>query len=241
MIETPGTFNERPKAAERYPAESLVGYRWHTGATLRSLQPDEPCPVLFRDLGPVATALFLRGQLRRLAGPPSPVIYMRTEDYAEPYTDYEQIGRLVFLRPLSLHPWHAGLPSVYVASASRTVEAGGIGFVPGDVPLAEAARLARELVDPGQWREALGPRWFDGAVAETLHRLDGLAAELAGAEERAEPLRRALQSTDRRWRDRARSEMDRVGLTETDLCAAWHHLPRERRSAIQEALRGVVL
>jgi hypothetical protein len=31
--------------------------------------------------------------------------------------------------------------------------------------------------------------------------------------------------------------MGRVGLTESDLCTAWHHLPRERRGQIAEALR----
>src|SRR5437660_291858 len=101
MLETPGEFNDLVVQARRlqaqpagvspalrrspYPADNLSAYRYHTGASLRPLRPDEVCPVLFRDLGPVALARFLRGQLRRLAGPQSPIIYMRTEEYVEPY------------------------------------------------------------------------------------------------------------------------------------------------------------
>src|SRR5438067_2245238 len=95
-------------------ASTSLRLRWHTGATLRPLAPGEPCPALFRDVGPAALAVFLRGALRR--------------------------------RP---------------------------------------------------------------------------------------------QSGDRAQRERARAEMERVGLTEADLCAAWHHLPRPRRAFIVEALRRI--
>src|SRR3954469_18418646 len=96
----------RDRADSGYPASNLSRFRYHTGATLRPLRPDEPCPVLFRDLGVDATLLFLQGELVRLAGPLSPVIYMRTPDYVEPYTDHEAVGRLIFLRPLGVQPWH---------------------------------------------------------------------------------------------------------------------------------------
>ena len=48
-------------------------------------------------------------------------------------------------------------------------------------------------------------------------------------------LRQRLQTGDRK----ARAELERVGLTESDLCTAWHHLPRARRGWIAEALRRV--
>jgi hypothetical protein len=239
MRETPDAFNESAAGAARYPADDLAGFRWHTGATLRPLAPGEPCPVLFRDVGPAALALFLRGGLRRLAGPLSPLVYMRTAAYVEPYTDHERTGRLVLLRPLRLQPWHAGVEHVFVARARPGVEAETVGFVPGDVPLAEAAERAREVADVRQWRELLGGRAHDEAVAESLSALDRLGAELARTEAVAAPLRRGLQSADRSLRARARAEMGRVGLTEADLCAAWHHLPRERRGWIAEALRRV--
>jgi hypothetical protein len=240
MHETPAAYDEsRARGARPYPADDMAGFRWHTGATLRPLAGGEPCPALFRDVGPSALAVFLRGGLRRLAGPLSPLVYLRTADYVEPYTDYEKTGRLVILRPLPLHPWHAGTPHVYVARARPGVDAATVGFVPGDVPLPEAARAAREVADVRQWREALGGRAYDEAVAESLSALDRLAAELARTEEYAAPLRRRLQSAGRALRESARAEADRVGLTEADLCTAWHHLPRERRGWVAEALRRV--
>jgi hypothetical protein len=237
MYETPASFNEG--SAKHYPADDLSGFRWHTGATLRRVQPEEACPVLFRDIGPAALALFLRGRLRRLAGPLSPLVYLRTADYVEPYTDHERTGRLVVLRPLLLHPWHAGVPHVYVARAVPGVDATTVGFVPGEVALTEAAGLARELESMGQLREVFGGRRYDEAVAESLVELDRLEAELTHTEVRAAPLRSRLQSPDRPERERTREELARVGLTETDLCTAWHHLPRERRGWIAEALQRV--
>lgn len=231
MLETPDA------CAGHYPADNLSGYRYHTGATLRRLRPDEVCPVLFRDLGPVALARFLRGDLRRLAGPLSPIIYMRTEEYVEPYVDHERIGRIILLRPLRLQPWHAGVPTIYVARATQGFDPGTIGFVPGDVPPERAARLAREVADVQQLREVLGGRAYEEAAAETLQRLDRLAEELTRTEERAVPLRRRLQAAEQRVREQARAAMQRVGLTESDLCTAWHHLSRERRGQIGEALR----
>ena len=42
----------------------LSRFRYHTGATLRRVEEEETCPVLFRDIGPAALATFLRGGLR---------------------------------------------------------------------------------------------------------------------------------------------------------------------------------
>lgn len=218
-----------------YPADNLSRFRYHTGATLRPLRPDEPCPVLFRDLGPTATALFLRGGLRRLAGPLSPIVYMRTAEYEEPYTDYERIGRLVFLRPLALHPWHAGVPTVYVANAARVWDRGATGYVPGDLPLASAAEVARGVKDVGELRDAFGGRSYDEVIAETTLRLERLEREFEAAEELAAPVRAALQAKDESVRER----MAKYDISESDLCAAWHHVPRERRVRLVEGLRAM--
>ena len=78
MLETPRSFRA---TGERVPTDDLSGFRWNTGATLRPIAPGEPCPVLFRDIGPAALALFLRGTLPRLARPRSPIVYMRTAEY----------------------------------------------------------------------------------------------------------------------------------------------------------------
>jgi hypothetical protein len=230
MREMPGDLSD--------PADDLTRYRYHTGAPLRPLRPDEPCPVLFRDLGVAATACFLRGELRRLAGPLTPITYMRTEAYVEPYTDYEQIGRIIFLRPLLLQPWHSGVPAVYVARATRTADPATIAFVPGHLDLAEVAQLTADMRNTQELREALGGREYDEVVADTLHRLDGLENELKEAERQAEPLRRRLQSPVPGQRQSAQEEMARLGIAENDLCAAWHHLPRDRRTLILDVLQG---
>jgi hypothetical protein len=239
MIQTPSDVNATRPGQRRYPGESLARFRWHTGAPLRPLAADEPCPVLFRDLGPVAMARFLRGELRRLAGPFSPIVYMRTDEYVEPYIDYERIGRLVFLRPLELEPWHSGVPTIYVAPATAMMDPDSIVFAPGDVPLAEAARLASELSNAAAWRDVLGERAYAEARQTTLAQLELLNADLEQTEEQAGPVRAMLQSPEPHLRDLARRQMERAGIDETDLCAAWHHLSRARRDAVREGLRSL--
>jgi hypothetical protein len=88
-------------------------------------------------------------------------------------------------------------------------------------------------------REVLGGRHHDAEASDTLGRIDRLLADLEEAETWAGPLRLDLQSPDPRRRDRAVSTMARVGLDEADLCAAWHHLPRDRRGFISDALRRI--
>jgi hypothetical protein len=237
MIETPDEHTGR-SAGPRYPADPLTGFRWHTGATPRPLEADEPCPVLFRDVGLDGMLLFLAGRMRRWAGPLSPLVYARTEHHIEPYTDHGRVGRLVFLRPLDLHPWHAGTPHVFIAHAGRAVDSSTVAFVPGNLPLADAAHLARDLPDALAWREALGGRLFDEQRTSEAGRLAILAAELEATEVLAEPVRRALQGGGR-GRDAVRSALERAGLTETDLCSAWHHLPASRRAVLREALPAV--
>jgi hypothetical protein len=74
-------------------------------------------------------------------------------------------------------------------------------------------------------------------MAETLDRLDRLNAELNDTESRAEPLRRLLQSGDPHSRDKALEMMRRIGISESDLCTAWHHLPEDRRAELREMFR----
>lgn len=225
---------ETPKAgAPRYPEDRLAGFRWHTGATPRPLAPEEPCPILFRDVGPGATLRFLRGELQRLAGPLTPLTYLRTWRYCEPYTDHEDTGRLVIARPLALQPWHSGVADIYVADARRSGAAALVAWVPAELPLRRAAELLSGARTAGEVREALGGRAHDAASCEGRHRLARLDQELAAAERLALPLRRALQGGDRAA---ARERMERLGISEHDLCAAWHHVPRARRAALTAAL-----
>lgn len=214
----------------------LRRFRWHTGAPLRPLDPEETLPPLFRDLGPEATARFLRGALPRLCGPLSPITYLRTAAWAEPYVDHGAIGRLVFLQPRTLRPFHAGVPHVLVAEPSAWGARGSIGYLPGHVPLAEAAVRLRDARTTGEMREALGGRAHDAAVADALARLDALVAEHAAVERLAEPLRRRLQSPRQAERDAARADLAALDIDEEDLCRAWHHLPAPRRAHVRASL-----
>jgi hypothetical protein len=232
MLETPASFD-----TAAYAGEDLSRFRWHTGAALRPLRPDEPCPVLFRDLGPAALARFLRGTLERLAGPLSPITYLRTAAFTEPYTDHEAIGRIIVIRPLSLRPWHAGMPHVFVSRAAPGVDRTVVGFVPGGADLAAVGRRAEDMRSTAELREELGGAAYDDQREAELARLDRLREELDATEAVAAPLRRRLQSRDAGERRRARDAMAAAGISEDDLCAAWHHLPRARREAVREALR----
>jgi hypothetical protein len=225
------------KAPIAGPGEDLSHFRYHTGATLRSLAADEPCRLLFRDIGPWAMAQFLRGRLQRLAGPFAPILYTRTADYREPYVDHEPVGRLVFLQPKQLGPWYSGVPTIFVASLRQCVDPRAVGFIPADVPLADAERRLQGVADVASLREALGGTCYDDAVRETLAALDRVNAEQEETERWAEPLRRKLQSRRHAEAQWARDWLADRGLSESDLCAAWHHLPPERRDLFRDAVR----
>jgi hypothetical protein len=196
--------------------------------------PDERVPVLFRDIGPQATARFLAGDLRRLAGPLTPITYMRSHRYVEPYTDHGRIGRLVILDPRVLKIWHSGQPDVYVAEAHLWSDA--VGYVPGHWSLKDAADRLDGVRVIDEMREALGGAEHDDAIEDAQRRLYGLNATLAESERRAEPLRRRLQSKTPEIRAAAREEMEMKGITELDLCQAWHHLPAARRTHLLAVL-----
>jgi hypothetical protein len=222
-------------AAEHSGAD-LSAFRYHTGAQPTRLAPGEACPPLFRDVGVEAMARFLRGDLQRLCGPISPITYLRTADYREPYTDYGRIGRIMLLQPHSVTPWHSGIETVYIAPRQTCIDSATMVFIPGEIPLADAASQlagARCLRDIA---EAFGERQYEEARIETLARLHDLEQTHADTEQWAAPLRRLFQSMNQSDRDQAREWMQRKHLCESDLCTAWHHLPAERRSYIREAL-----
>ena len=216
--------------------ENLKQYSWHTGAPLRLVNPDENLPVLFRDIGVLPMTTFLEIGLKRLAGPVTPITYMRTADYEEPYTDYEGIGRLVFLQPLQLQPWYSGISSIYVALASRLPSLETIAFVPGNLPLTKAAQLSNDVVNRHEWREVLGGKEYDEIKTDSIERLKQLNQELENSEKQGLLLRNALQSPQRSIRLQALDTMQQLGLTENDLCTAWHHIAPERRIFISNAL-----
>jgi hypothetical protein len=216
--------------------DNLARFRYHTGATLRRLAPGEPCPRLYRDIGPEAMARFLAGRLERLAGPLAPILYSRTAAYREPYRDYEPLGRLVFIKPSELCPWFSGVANVYVAPLRCDIRSVTVGFLPAHVDPVCAETLLEGVASLVELRDALGDRVYDEAVEETRNSLERLNRELAVTEVLAEPLRRGLQSRERAESEAARDWLGQHGLNEADLCSAWHHLPRERRGRLRDAL-----
>ncbi len=220
-------------------ADNIARFRWHTGAEPTPVSPEAAPPVLFRDIGPVAMAQFLRTGLRRLAGPMTPITYLRTADYREPYTDHGPIGRLVVLRPMELRPWHSGVPHIYIAAAARLPEADALGFVPGSLDLGQATLLIEGARTAAEAREAFS-RFDSTAVREDhLNHLDRINEECRQAEQLAHPLRITFQTGSPSTREHLRELLSRHGLDESDLCAAWHHLALERRELLREILPRV--
>ncbi len=205
-------------------------FRWHTGAELRPVDPDETLEPLFRDVGTDALLLFLRGELHRLAGPMTPITYTRTWRWQEPYVDHEQTGRLVFLQPHSLTPWHSGIDHVFVAPAQVSPEPSSFGYLPGDLTLKDAAARLQGVRTRAELREAFGGSLYDERLAHDRQALVTLHLERDASEQRLRPLRESLQRGD----VDARARLQELGLTEALLCQAYHHVPRAARQRILE-------
>jgi hypothetical protein len=220
------------------PARDLREFRWHTGGAVRPLGAGEPRPVVFRDLGPAATLRLLEGRLARLAGPTSPVTYLRTAAYREPFVDHGHFGRIAVLPCAGAAVWHAGIAEVFIADAEARFEPGAMALVPDDGDLDALARQAAAMRDARELREQLGGAVHDDWLAATADRLRAFGTELAEAEARLAPLRRAFQAPDSARRRRARDDLAALGLTEVDLCAAWHHIAPARRAEVIDRVRG---
>ena len=211
----------------------LSAFAWHTGGAVRPLGDGEPRPVVFRDLGPAATLRLIERRLPRLAGPTSPVTYLRTAGYGEPFVEHGHFGRVLVLPSARAELWHAGIAEVFVAPADAAFEPDAMALVPDDgaggADLGALARAAAAMRDARELHEHLGGAVHDAWQAATAERLREFARELAEVERRLAPLRRGFQACDRALRRRTRDWMAAHGLTEHDLCAAWHHIAPARR------------
>lgn len=226
-------------AATSVPAtvgEDLSRYRYHTGAQPRRLEGDETCPPLFRDIGMEPMARFLQGQLTQLCGIHSPITYLRSADYREPYVDHGCIGRVMLLRPEVVNPWHSGIETVYIASRTIKIDLQSMIFIPAEISLHEAADRFLEAVCLDEVIEIVGRSEYQSMQRETLSRLNGLIQTHAQSEKAGASLRRKYQSMQQGDREVAANWMSQLGLTESDLCTAWHHIPTARRDLILAAL-----
>lgn len=227
MVAAVLTSSLREASKPARPSTSLRAFRWHTGASLRAVDADEALPPLVRDVGPVALALFLRGGLTRLAGPRTPLLYMRTADFREPYVDHAGTGRLVFVRPRQAGVWHSGVRGVYVADASVGVDDVDVVYVP-------AGGVVADSVDVDAFVDAARADAARARAALDLAALDALNAAAAAVEADAAPLRRLLQAGRLDPADCAAVDVD-----EADLTAAYHHLPAARRDGLHDRVRAL--
>jgi hypothetical protein len=221
----------------------LARVRFHTGATPRALGEGEACPPLFRDLGPLGMQRYLSGRLRRLAGPMAPILYLRTARYAEPYEDAEEIGRLAILQPQGLSPWHAGYDEVFVASAHLVPDPAHMVVVPTAWTFGVEAERLSGLPDADAVREVIGWQVHRDLCEALLACTTCLIAAQEASEQRARPVRQMLQTGTPRQRETIRSSMREHGVSERDLCSAWHHVPAARREVLDSwlAIEGQLL
>lgn len=229
MLVSSGHFNKK-----HTKGHDLSKYSWHTGAKLRKIDPDENCPVLFRDLGPVGMVNFLEGKLTRLAGPMTPLTYMRDSSYDEPYVDYAEIGRIIFLKPHSIFPWFSGVDHVYVTSSSLVIDTNTLGFLPNDYLRGKDAELKQikncmELSDYIQ-------NYHDFMLYKK-NQLKNLNLEHTQVEKYAHPLRLLLQTGTSREKENVRKIMSSIELNEDLLCRAFHHIKQSERKDMYEKLK----
>ena len=221
---------------QRESKTDLSGFSYHTGGTVRRLDPDEVCPILFRDVGLEAMIRFLQRDLKRLCGPTSPITYLRDCNYIEPYTDYGMIGRIMILQPMQIRPWHSGLDSIFVAPRNTHVDDQAMVFLPAEIPFDQAAKRFGSCKQDSDIKDVLGSSEYEESKLATCERLISLKTSHTKNERLAAPLRRMFQSPEQQQRDLARQLMDQIAINEIDLCTAWHHLPGERREHLQDVL-----
>ena len=210
-------------------SQLLRQYRWHTGADLEPVMLDEPIPPLVRDLGLDGMNLFLQRGLNRLAGPMTPLTYMRTAHYEEPYIDHGKIGRLLILSPREIEPWHSGVPEIYVADATNIAQPESLVFYPPHLPLVDVPKYVNGARNRNEFRESMGDGDYDDIVEDAKLRVRKLFDEAEENDRVLVKIRRDFQNGCREIRD----FLEEAELDESDLCTAWHHLPEERRDRLK--------
>ena len=217
---------------------NLRKYRWHVGTTPFPCSDSEPRPLLYRDVGLEGLDLFLRDKLRRLAGPLSPVTYVRTSAYREPYVDEENTARLVVLPSSSLPLWHSGQKDIYLLPADIAISNLQLALAPGDVPRSEIDHRLQDACSTMEAREALGGQIYDEYIHEHREHIHKLLKERSAQESFSSRLRRQFQSGCAEEQARIREWLLRHDLSENDLTAAFHHVPRKKRNILTALARA---
>jgi hypothetical protein len=231
MRETP--FEYRRRTRERVPTGNLSEAAGLLGLGARPPREDEPCPNLYRDVGPQALSRFLAGKLRRLEGPEARCIFMQDATLPGWSPCARELGLLVLLQPLSVGPWLSGQDGIWVAERGRMAPTGTIGFVPGDMDLRELDRSIEDAKTVADLREALGGAEYDEQVEQSRWAIAGYLDELSEVARRSAPLCAALRSSDPQGRERTLQLLESAGLYEKDLMAPWFQLSKERRAEVR--------
>jgi hypothetical protein len=110
--------------------------------------------------------------------------------------------------------------------------------VPTEWASTEGVKALADLTDPQAIRETLGGSLYDEHMAHLAANLHRLNVEQRASEKLARPVRRILQSGVLAKREALQRDMAQHGVSERDLCSAWHHIPRERRDTLNNWLRS---
>lgn len=236
MRETPAEFLRRTGHPVPDADVSIAGEL--LGTVPRPPREDEPCPTLYRDVGPQALAAWLEGGLARLEGPASECIFLRDATLPGYSACVEQFGVLVFLQPLALGPWLSGQDGIWVAENGRLPPAETMGFVPGGTDLKALDPKLLSAATRDELREACGDD-YDARVEASRRALAGYLEEWRVVERLSAPIRAALDGPDSQRRGEVQGQLDARGLSEKDLRAPWFHLAPERRAEVLPLLSEV--
>lgn len=236
MRETPAEYASRTGAPP--PASRITAKCTELGSSPRPLADDEPCPTLYRDVGPQALGAFLDGTLTRYGPERTPWLYLRDASLPSFSRCADELGLLVFLQPLAIGPWR-GNPGIWVSEPERTPPRDTVAFLPGGEDVHSVDGRLADVADVAALREALGGAEYDARVEASTRALRVYLEGWELAERVSRPLRAALDGPSTARAVETRALLASAGLTEPDLRAPWYHLTRDRRAEVLERLAGL--
>lgn len=171
MKETPRAFEARTH--QRYRPVVALTRRG------RALQPDEPCPTLFRYPGPIGLARLLQGATAELAPDDTRFVWLAETSATLRPRGARLFGSIAVVEPLRLAPVRAVDPDgndVWLARDRRVHEGQDVAWVPPTLVGApfDWDRLARA----GQVAERLGAAAYASERGRTVDQLAAYVEEL---------------------------------------------------------------
>jgi hypothetical protein len=153
MRETPDAYLRRTGAPVPATDVSVAGPI--LGTRPRPPAPGEPCPTLYRDVGPQALAQFVRGEATQFEGRGSACAFLRDATLPAYSSCVEQFGALVLLQPLALGPWVSGQAGIWVSEAGRMPPHDVVAIVPAGVDLPDFDARIEMAATRSEYRERI--------------------------------------------------------------------------------------